>query len=95
LVIVSGVILHTRPTVFRSIPDGQPEPPGTPIETLKLSARTAAVLERTRTAITAGTLSETPSAKAIRRHFGIGMETAIAVRNALSALRSADREEVA
>lgn len=93
--IVSGVILPTRLAELRSIQDGQTETPKNPIEMPKLSARAAAILERTRAEITAGNLSETPSAKAIRRHFGIGMETAIAVRNALTALRSADREEVA
>ena len=95
LMIVSGVILPARLSELRSIPDSRPEPTSTPNETPKLSARAAATLERARTEIAAGTLSETPSAKAIQRQFRVGMETAIAVRNALRTRRSADREEVA
>lgn len=92
LVIVSGVIL--RPL---------PEPVAVPAETTtelrkpvnRAAVRVAALLDKTRAAIAAGTLPETPSAKAIRRRFGGGMEDAIAVRKALSALHSTDRKEVA
>jgi hypothetical protein len=95
LMIVSGVILRPLLTPLGSTQDGSKETLTTPIEMRELSARAVALLTRTCAAIATGTLPETPSAKAIRRHFGCGMETAIAVRNALSAVRSADREDVA
>lgn len=95
LIIVSGVILRPPPTALRPSQVGPAETPDTPIEMPKLSARAVALLDTARAAIAAGTLSETPSARAIRRRFGCGMETAMAVRDALSAVHSADSKEVA
>jgi hypothetical protein len=89
LTIVSGVILRVGPARLQSV---QTEASNTPIEKPKLSGRAAEVFQRTCVAIEAGDLPEAPSASAIRRRFKIGMETAIAVRNALTLT---EREEVA
>jgi hypothetical protein len=91
LMIVSGVILRTLPAGV----DSQKETPVTPMNQRKLSPRGAALLARVRIAIEAGTLPETPSAKAITRMFGGRVQTAIEVREHLAALHAATREEVA
>lgn len=95
LVIVSGVILRVLPTPLAAVSCETSE---TSIEMRKpanrAAARVAALLDKARAAIAAGTLPETPSAKAIRRQFGGGMEDAIAVRKALSALYAVNRKEV-
>lgn len=97
LVIVSGVILRTLPTVSTSTQDDAGETPATPIELPKLSKLGERLMPKVRAAIEAGTLPETPSAKAINRRFGGGMETAIEVRQALRAesVTTIEREEVA
>ncbi|HYS38446.1 MAG TPA: DUF2637 domain-containing protein, partial [Pseudonocardiaceae bacterium] len=95
LVIVSGVILRTLPDRRVSTPDDRTDTPVTPMNQQKLSVRGTALLERVRAAIVAGTLPETPSAKAITRQFGGRVQTAIEVREYLAGLHALTREEVA
>lgn len=89
LMIVSGVILRVLPDHLLARVDGQSETPVDPMNQRKLSPRGAALLDRVRTAIEAGTLPKTPSAKAIARMFGGRMQTAIEVREHLAALHTA------
>lgn len=82
--ILNGVILRTElPELTVSEPTLEPEPYA-PAERAKLSATAAELLPKAQAAITAGELSERPSAYAINKRFRGGMPAAQEVRDALT-----------
>lgn len=93
--VLNGVILRTTLPAPSSVEPAPTAEAYTPVEREKLSATAAGLLPKVQAAITAGELSERPSAYAINKRFKGGMPAAQEVRDALADIHPVSIQESA